>query len=89
MPSMLAELRRARVIAQRGLARALGLSHGAIGNYVSGVASPSLRTARKIAAFFGVRLDEIEFAGEREAMPHMVVEQDGQSDSRAREEAAE
>lgn len=64
MAFTLSELRRRRGVTQRQLARALGLSHGAIGNYEAGIATPSFRTARRIARFFGVHVDDIIFPGE-------------------------
>jgi DNA-binding XRE family transcriptional regulator len=57
----LAEYRRAKALSQTQLARQLGLSQSAIGMYEAGRRTPGLRIARRIAAFFGVGIDDIDF----------------------------
>lgn len=53
-----------RLIAERDIhradvARATGLSKGAIGLYCRAIAQPSVGAASRIASFFGVTLDDL------------------------------
>ena len=59
----LAELRVEKNISQRSLAEAIGTAPSSIGMYETGLRTPPLEKARKIAKFFGVLVDEIEFGG--------------------------
>lgn len=49
---------------------------------------PSLKTARKVAAFFGVPLDDIEFSGASESTPGARAGEPAERDTTARKEAA-
>ena len=46
------------------MASEIGMSKGAIGMYETGKRTPSLKRAKQIAQFFGIAVDEIEFARE-------------------------
>ncbi len=56
---LLAELR--GDMSQRELAKQLHLTASAIAMYETGDRTPSLEKAKKIAAFFGVRVESIKF----------------------------
>lgn len=88
MARTLAELRRERGLSQRALAKALRLSSGAIANYEAGIRTPPLPVARRIAAFFGVPLDELRFAGESDSNARTGKAAGHPDDRSAREEAA-
>lgn len=60
-PMRLRDLRRARRWTQRDLARELGVSASAVANWEVGLRVPSLQMAKRIAALFGVRVEDIEF----------------------------
>lgn len=81
------ELRRSRGLSQRDLAKALGLSHGAIGNIEAGIGGPSFAVARKLASFFGVPLGEISFPGVVDPTPADGKQQSPSGDAPSREEA--
>lgn len=61
MEKTLAELRREFKITQEELATKIGISKGAIGMYETGKRVPSLYRAKKIARFFGVKLEDLCF----------------------------
>lgn len=52
--SRLASLRNSRGMTQAELAKALGVSNGAVGNYERGEREPDFDTLQRIAEFFGV-----------------------------------
>lgn len=67
----LVDLRNERALSQAKLAREIGVAPSSIAHYELGERAPHLDIARKIAAFFGVSLDDLEFANdprEREAV---------------------
>lgn len=64
MTHSMVELRKERNITQEELASEIGMSKGAIGMYETGKRAPSLKRAKQIAQFFGIAVDEIEFARE-------------------------
>jgi len=67
----LVELRRTHGLSQAKLAAQLGLSPSTIALYELGRRTPHLKVARKVASFFGVSLDDLEFAnGSEEACPN-------------------
>lgn len=84
----LAELRAARKMSQEELGKHLGMTQAAISSYETGARTPPLATARRIAAFFGVPLDEIEFVSNPEFRLQKRAAQPGGRDTTAREEAA-
>lgn len=57
----LAELRLERGLSQRELAKQIHVSSGTIGMYEVGKRTPSLEKAKRIAAFFGIPLENIIF----------------------------
>ena len=57
----LVDLRRARELSQAALAKELGVSPATIALYETGDRTPRLGIARKIAAYFHVPLDDLEF----------------------------
>ncbi|MGE5590996.1 MAG: helix-turn-helix transcriptional regulator [Bacillota bacterium] len=61
----LAELRAAHdpPMTQRDLAKALGVTPGAVANWETGERTPSLAMAKRIAQLFGVAVEEIAFVG--------------------------
>lgn len=68
MKQSLATLRRANNQTQRQLAAELGISPSSIALYELGLRTPRLQTARKIAKYFNISLDEMAhlvFAGSR------------------------
>lgn len=60
-PMRLRDLRRERRWTQRDLARELGVTPSAVANWEVGLRVPSLQMAKRIAALFGVRVEDIEF----------------------------
>lgn len=84
----LAELRARHKLSQEALAQHLGLSQAAVSAWERGVWMPSLKTARKVAAFFGVPLDDIEFSGASESTPGARAGEPAERDTTARKEAA-
>lgn len=54
------ELRRAKGVTQATLAREVGVSVGTVHRWESGAQAPSWRVLRRVAEFFGVRMNEIE-----------------------------
>lgn len=65
MAVSMADLRRAKKITQEDLAKEVGLTKGAIGMYETGKRTPSLKTAKVIANYFEVSLEEISFANNK------------------------
>lgn len=61
----MADLRRSKKITQEDLAKEVGLTKGAIGMYETGKRTPSLKTAKVIANYFEVSLEEISFANNK------------------------
>ncbi|NPV54675.1 MAG: helix-turn-helix transcriptional regulator [Firmicutes bacterium] len=61
MKYTLAELRHKRGITQRVVATDLQLAPSTIALYELGLRTPSLRTARRIAQYYGVLTDDIIF----------------------------
>jgi len=59
MKQSLATLRRANNLTQRQLAAELGISPSSIALYELGLRTPRLQTARKIAKYFNISLDEL------------------------------
>lgn len=55
------DLRRRMGWTQKELAERLGVSAGAVANWEVGTRTPSLHTAKQLAALFGVSVDDIEF----------------------------
>lgn len=55
------ELRKQKGLTQKQLANILGISESAIAMYETGDRIPSLLTAKKIAKFFDVKVEEIFF----------------------------
>lgn len=84
----LAELRAARKMTQAELGRYLGLTQAAISAYETGARTPPLKTARRIAAFFCVPLDAIEFSGGSESNRRERAQEAAYGESTARKEAA-
>lgn len=60
----LSELRKSRGLTQKQLAKMLNMSESSIAMYETGDRIPSLFRAKKIANFFGVKVDEIFFGKE-------------------------
>lgn len=60
--SRLAELRKARNLSQAELAKELGLSRGAIGNYEAKQRAPRIEVMKRIADYFGVTIDDLFFS---------------------------
>jgi putative transcriptional regulator len=60
-PTTLADLRSIKNLSQRGLAGAVGVKPSTIAMYEIGARTPSLANAKKLACFFGVRVDDIFF----------------------------
>ena len=77
----LADLRRVHGLSQAKLAAVLGLSPSTIALYELGLRNPRLDIARRIAAYFGASLDQLEFASAGRAV--MLGQQAG---ARARSE---
>jgi len=65
MAVSMADLRRSKKITQEDLAKEVGLTKGAIGMYETGKRTPSLKTAKVIANYFEVSLEEISFANNK------------------------
>jgi len=65
MPKPLAELRRERGLTQAELAKLIGVTTSAVGNWESGERIPRLPTLRKLADALGCQIEDIEFAAER------------------------
>lgn len=65
MAVSMADLRRSKKITQEDLAKEVGLTKGAIGMYETGKRTPSLKTAKVIANYFEVSLEEIFFANNK------------------------
>lgn len=61
----IAELRAAHdpPMTQRDLAKALGVTPGAVANWETGERTPSLAMAKQIARVFGVAVEDIAFSG--------------------------
>lgn len=57
--NIIERLRREKGLSQKDLANILGVSQSAISKYETGVALPSLNTARKIASALGCTIDEL------------------------------
>lgn len=55
------QLRLERGLTQEILARQLNLHQSTIAHYEKGIRIPSIKTAKKIAGYFGVGLDDIKF----------------------------
>lgn len=53
-----------RRVTQAQLARAVGVTEGAVHLWLVGLRKPGITAARKVAAFFDVSLDDIVFPGE-------------------------
>lgn len=65
MAISMADLRKERKMTQEDLAEKVGLTKGAIGMYETGKRTPSLKTAKIIANYFEVSLEDISFANNR------------------------
>lgn len=65
MAVSMADLRRSKKITQEDLAKEVGLTKGAIGMYETGKRTPSLKTAKVIANYFEVSLEEISFVNNK------------------------
>lgn len=65
MAISMADLRKERKMTQEDLAEKVGLTKGAIGMYEIGKRTPSLKTAKIIANYFEVSLEDISFANNR------------------------
>lgn len=63
----LTELRRLHRLTQRDLAKRLGVTQQAVSNWEAGTRVPRLEMAKRIAALFGVHVDQILFPGEHGA----------------------
>lgn len=61
----LSELRKGKNITQKELAKALKVSVSTIAMYEIGERTPSLKKAKKIADFFGVPIESIDFFRKR------------------------
>ncbi|MCK8825364.1 helix-turn-helix transcriptional regulator [Fuchsiella alkaliacetigena] len=61
MKNKLSELRENKDLTQEQLAEKLDISASAIGMYEIGKRFPKLQTAKKIADFFGVSIEEVFF----------------------------
>jgi transcriptional regulator with XRE-family HTH domain len=57
----LAQWRKENQMTQRDLARILGVTPGAVGNWESGKRIPRLPMLKKIARVFGCHIDDIDF----------------------------
>lgn len=57
----LAELRHERNLTQRQLAEIIGVKPSTIAMYETGERTPSLESAKKLAEFFKVPVEEIQF----------------------------
>lgn len=64
--NIIERLRREKGLSQKDLANILGVSQSAISKYETGVALPSLNTARKIAAALDCTIDELFGEPEKE-----------------------
>ena len=60
----LAELRNERNLTQKELSEAIDISSSAIAMYETGERTPPIKKAKKIAAFFNVKIDDIFFGQE-------------------------
>ena len=60
----LAELRKERNMTQKQLAEALRISVSAVAMYEIGERTPSLKVAKRIAEFFNIPIEQIDFFGE-------------------------
>lgn len=65
MAISMADLRKERKMTQEDLAEKVGLTKGSIGMYETGKRTPSLKTAKIIANYFEVSLEDISFANNR------------------------
>lgn len=61
MVKALVEYRKERGLTQVQLAERLGVSQATIAMYETGTRTPTLRAAKRIADFFNVRIDDIDF----------------------------
>ena len=66
-PRPMRQIRREKDIPQRYLAQALGVAVQTVSEWERGRRSPSIATARRIAAILGVALDDILFPAELKA----------------------
>lgn len=57
----IADLRKQKNVTQAELAKILGIAQGAVANWETGLRTPRLAVAKKVAEFFEVRVDEIVF----------------------------
>lgn len=57
----LAELRKERNMTQKQLAKALKISESAVAMYEIGERTPSLKVAKRIAEFFNIPIEQIDF----------------------------
>jgi len=55
----LQRLRKAKGMSQAQLAAAVGVTPGAVGQYESGITSPSLKTAMLLASVLGCKIDDL------------------------------
>lgn len=62
------ELRNERGLSQRKLAKTLGLKPSTLAMYELGLRTPTLETAKRIANFFGVAVEEIFFGEDARKM---------------------
>ena len=62
---ILSKLRYEKGYSQIELAEKIGVTKGAIGMYETGKRTPSLKTAKVIANYFEVSLEEISFANNK------------------------
>ncbi len=61
MRKTLAQLRRDKEKTQKEVAEALGLAVSTIGMYERGYRIPSLKSAKKLAEYYGIKVEEIVF----------------------------
>lgn len=65
---MLIRLRTQRKLKQRQVASSLGITTSYYGMIEQGVRTPSLKTSKKIADFYGVNVEEIFFTSTNNSM---------------------
>lgn len=58
----IAELRHRENLTQKELAKKIGISASAIAMYEIGARTPALKTAKKLADYFGVQIEDIFFS---------------------------
>ena len=64
MRKPLAHWRRERSLSQAQLAKLVGVTTSAVGNWEAGVRVPRLPTLRRVADVLGCSIEDIEFAAE-------------------------